>query len=293
MKEFSEKVAVITGAASGIGRSLVDLCGQAGMRLFLADLDSASLTETAEELRARGWQVATRAVDVARAEDMEALAQAAYDAFGAVHLLCNNAGVAGRLGPIWEQSSKDWEWVMRVNLDGVMHGVRAFVPRMLAAETEGHIVNVASMAGMTTVPLLGPYHVSKFGVVALTEVLYQELVHLGADIGVSLVCPGFLRTRIMDSDRYHNDDTAESERDAGPSTAALKPVAKRTVAYIQKSMQKGPSADDVATMIMDAVRANRLYVFTHGDSAEIIFHRTSQILRGIADGKNPTPFAPR
>ena len=196
MQAFNDKVAVITGAASGIGRAIAERCVQEGMKVVLADVEVEALTQTEADMKTAGATVLAVLTDVAQAADVEALAHKTLDAFGAVHLLCNNAGV-GAGTSIWESPIADWEWVMGVNLWGVIHGVRVFVPIMLAQDTACHIVNTASMAGLVSGSGLGVYRVTKHGVVTLSETLYHELVQRGAKVKVSVLCPGYVNTRIM------------------------------------------------------------------------------------------------
>ena len=197
MKEFQGKVAVVTGAASGIGRALAERCAQEGMRVVLAGINEQTLMQASQELQAIGASVLAVQTDVSKAADVEALAQKAFDTYGAVHLLFNNAGVGAGIS-LWESTLADWEWTLGVNLWGVIYGIRAFVPRMLEQDTEGHIVNTASIAGLVSGPGLGIYRMTKHGVVTLSETLYHELALRGAKVKVSVLCPGFVNTRIMD-----------------------------------------------------------------------------------------------
>ena len=195
MENFAGKVAVITGAGSGFGRELARIGSKLGMNLVLADVQRDALDSTAAEMRAAGTRAIAQVVDVAKSEQVQRLADVAFGEFGNVHLLFNNAGVA-RSGLLWETTEADWQWVMGVNLMGVVNGVRHFVPRMLAASAQGepgHIVNTASVAGLLCPPLLGVYNVSKHAVVALTETLYHDLRLAKSSIGVSVLCPGFVQ----------------------------------------------------------------------------------------------------
>ena len=194
------RVAVITGGASGIGRALAERFATAGARLVLADVEEPALAAAGADLRAAGAEVAEVVTDVADPGAVDALADAAYQRFGAVHVVCNNAGVVST-GPSWEQSIEDWQWVLGVDLWGVIHGVRSFVPRMLDGGEPGHIVNTASIAGLLPFPNIAPYDVAKAGVVALSEALHGELRAAGAAIGVSVLCPGVVPTRISESSR--------------------------------------------------------------------------------------------
>ena len=188
MKTFRDRVAVVTGAASGIGLALAERFAAEGAKVVMADIEASALATAAEGLRRKGARLLATRVDVSRPEDVERLARETYDAFGAAHVLCNNAGVAV-IGAVHEHTLADWQWVINVNLWGVIHGVRAFLPRMLGGGDEGHIVNTASMAGLTTAPFMSVYDVTKHGVVALSESMYKELQVTGAPIGVSVRLP--------------------------------------------------------------------------------------------------------
>src|SRR5690242_20749735 len=189
MKDLAGKVAVVTGAGSGFGLEFARLGAREGMKLVLADVQQDALDAAVADARGRGAEAIGARVDVSRAEDVDRLAEEAKGAFGAVHLLFNNAGVAGGGGYVWESSLKDWKWVLGVNLMGVVHGIRSFVPMMLAQGTEGHVVNTASAAGLVSSPLMGTYNVSKHGVVTLSETLHHDLRLADARIGVSVLCP--------------------------------------------------------------------------------------------------------
>ena len=200
MKDFQDKVAVVTGAASGIGRALAGKSAQVGMKVVLADIEESALKQAEDELKASGAQVLAMRTDVSQAAEVERLAQKAFETYGAVHLLFNNAGVAAGT-TVWESSLTDWQWVLGVNLWGVIYGLHYFVPRMLAQDTEGHIVNTASAAGLISSQGLGIYKVSKHGVVTLSETLALELAARGARLKVSVLCPEWVNTRIIDAER--------------------------------------------------------------------------------------------
>ena len=217
MRDLEGKIAVITGGASGIGRAMSDRFGQAGMKLVLVDIEEDGLQAAADELRGKGVDVLTRRVDVSDAAQMDDLAKATLDHFGAVHLVCNNAGV-GAGGPMWELTTADWEFAMRPNLWGVIHGIRVFT-KLLLDQNEGHIVNTASMAGLVSVPGLGPYNVTKHAVVTLSETLYGELAEQDTEVGVSVLCPGFVSTRIWDSDRHRPEELRNAEQRQTPEEA--------------------------------------------------------------------------
>ena len=278
MKEFQGKVAVVTGAASGIGRALAERCAQEGMRVVLAGINEQTLMQACQELKAEGASVLAVQTDVSKAGDVEALAQKAFDTYGAVHLLFNNAGVgAGTI--IWESTLADWEWTMDVNLWGVIHGIRAFVPRMIAQDTEGHIVNTASIAGLTSGPGLGIYKVTKYGVVTLSETLYHELALRGAKIKTSVLCPGFVKTRIMDGARNRparlQNDPAEVKM--GPESVAL-------IQFMLQAVEAGMSPEQVADIAFQAIRDETFYILTHPETKEAIRVHMEDMLQE----RNPT-----
>lgn len=279
MKDFAGKVAVITGAGSGFGREFARIGASLGMKLVLADIQADALAATASELQARGVALVAERVDVSKAEDVERLARRTKEAFGKVHLLFNNAGVAAG-GLVWEHSTRDWEWVLGVNLWGVIHGVRCFVPMMLEQGDECHVVNTASVAGLLSTQLMGVYNVSKHGVVTLTETLYNDLRLKGANVGVTLLCPAYVPTGINQSERNRPAD-AQPE---GEETESMKAAR----AAMDKAVTSGRiSAEDVANMTFDAIRENRFYVVTHPKILSSVELR----LQDIAAQRNPSdPF---
>ena len=276
MKDFKGKVAVITGAASGIGRALAERCVREGMKAVLADVEVEALAKTEASLKASGATVLAVPTDVSQARDVAALAQKTLQVFGAVHLLFNNAGVATEAA-IWESSLDDWEWVVGVNLWGVIHGVRAFVPLMLAQDTECHIVNTASMAGLVSGPGLGAYKVTKHAVVSLSETLYHELAERGARIRVSVLCPGFVNTRIMESARNRPGHLAP-EAPLSPAPAARREALSRLV-------PAGIPPAQVADAVFAAVRKDQFYILTFPEGKDSIRTRMEDIL----EERNPTP----
>lgn len=285
MKNFSGRVAVITGAASGFGREFALKGATLGMKLVLADVQDEVLKTFVNELTAAGAQAVGMRCDVSRADDVEALAKLAVDTFGGVHLLFNNAGVAAG-GLIWENSTKDWEWVLGVNLWGVIHGVRVFTPIMLSqakreADYEGHIVNTASVAGMLSAQLMGAYNVSKHAVVALSETLYNDLRAVNASLSCSVLCPAFVPTGITQSHRHRPDAL---KNDAAPTESM-----KIAQAQVSKAVSSGKvSAQDVAEMTFNAVRDDRFYIVSHPKIMATVQLR----LDDIANLTNPRdPFA--
>ncbi len=274
MKNFKNRVAVITGAASGFGREFALVAHQLGMRLVLADVQQDALDKTAAELSALGAEVLACRCDVRKAEDVQALADATMARFGGVHLLFNNAGV-GSGGLIWENTVADWEWVLGVNLWGVIHGVRIFTPLMLATakhepDYEGYIVNTASMAGLLNPPTMGVYNVSKHAVVSLTETLYHDLGLAQAPIGTSVLCPYFVPTGIHQSHRNRPDDVK-----SGPVTASQ----RASQSMSDKAVTSGKvTAAQVAEWTFDAIREAKFYIFSHPGALSGVQTRMEEIV---------------
>ncbi|MCG5073728.1 SDR family oxidoreductase [Paraburkholderia tagetis] len=253
--QFEGRVAVITGAASGFGRAFAQQAASLGMKLVLADVDALALDETVQALRAQGVQAIGVRTDVRDPAQVDALAQAALDAYGKVHLLFNNAGV-GSGGFVWESSARDWEWVFGVNVMGVANGVRSFTPIMLKHGERAHIVNTASVAGLLAPPAMGVYNASKHAVVALTETLYHDLRNVGAQVSCSLLCPAFVPTGIANAERSRPDDL----RNEVPLTRSQQAADLQ----LQRAVRSGRlTADDVAKATFEAVREGRFYILTH------------------------------
>jgi NAD(P)-dependent dehydrogenase (short-subunit alcohol dehydrogenase family) len=287
MKNFHNRVAVITGAASGFGREFAIIGARLGMRLVLADVQQEALAASAAELEAQGAQVLAMPCDVRKGEQVEALAQAAMARFGAVHLVFNNAGV-GAGGLVWESTQADWEWVLGVNLWGVIHGVRVFTPLMLACakddpDFEGHIVNTASMAGLLNPPTMGVYNVSKHAVVSLTESLYHDLDLVGAPIGASVLCPYFVQTGISQSDRNRPDDVPAS----APTASQM-----ASQATMAKAVSSGKvSATEVAERTFAAIAEKQFYIYSHPGALGNVQKRMEDIVTGSNPG-DPYEAAP-
>jgi NAD(P)-dependent dehydrogenase (short-subunit alcohol dehydrogenase family) len=271
MKDFQNKVAVITGAASGIGRALAERSASAGMRVVLADVEKEALVRTEKEMRAAGATVLAVRTDVSKPEDVEALARKTLDSFGAVHLLCNNAGVGIAPKAMWETTLEDWQWCLGVNLWGVIHGIRAFVPIMLKQDTEGHVVNTASVAGLLSLPYVAIYHATKHAVVTLTESLHYELSLLGSKVKASVLCPGFIRTNIMDC--YRNRP-AEFGRQSAETAAT---VPSMWGAY-RKLIEAAFPPQFVAEQVFHAIWHEKLYIHTTSEFHEMIRQRTEDIV---------------
>lgn len=278
MKDFRNKVAVVTGAASGIGRAMAARFATEGMAVVLADIEEEALARAGDEMNATGATALAVPTDVSKASDVEALADRAIDAFGAVHILCNNAGVAV-YGVSWERPLKDWQWVLGVNLWGVIHGIRTFVPIMLAQHSEGHIVNTASVAGLTSTPLNSVYQVTKHGIVTLSEALHHEFALTGAKVKVSVLCPAWVNTRIMDAVRNRPAELwNEPPSDTGsPQTEMIEQGFRQAVAA-------GLTPEQVADQVFNAIRDERFYIITHPEFKDAVRTRMEEIL----DERDPT-----
>ena len=286
ISDFKGKTAVLTGAASGFGLECARIGARLGMNLVLVDVQQDALDAATAELTAAGASVLVRKVDVSNTAQMEALAQAVQARFGAPHFVFNNAGV-GAGGLVWENSVKDWEWVLGVNLWGVIHGVRLFTPMMLEAagkdpEYQGHIVNTASMAGLLTPPNMGIYNVSKHAVVSLTETLYQDLKLVSDQISASVLCPYFVPTGISQSHRNRPAELAEQQ----PTQSQL--IGQ---AMSDKAVGSGKvTAAEVAQKVFDAISVDQFYIFSHPKALGNVQARMDCIVQQ----KNPVdPFAER
>lgn len=289
MFEFEGKVAVITGAASGFGRAFAEKGASLGMKLVLADVNPEALAQAVDALRAGGAEAIGVPTDVSDAAQVEALAQAALDAFGKVHLLFNNAGV-GSGGFLWESTANDWAWVFNVNVMAVAHGVRAFTPIMLRQNEPAHIVNTASVAGLLSPPAMGIYNASKHAVVSLTETLYHDLQLAqagqteGGAVGCSLLCPAFVPTGIADAERARPADLRNDSRPTRSQIAAGK--------QLQRAVQSGKlTAADVAEITFEAIAARRFYIITHpGIMATVkLRHEDIEQLRNPTDPMSLKP----
>ena len=278
MEHFEGKVAVVTGAASGIGRAMADAFVAEGMKVVLADVDSEPLEQAASELRGRGADVFAVLADVREPAEVDRIGAAAMDVFGGLHVACNNAGVSGG-GLTWEIDLETWRWILDVDLWGVIHGVRTFTP-LIIRSGGGHIVNTASMAGLSSNPGMSPYNVAKHGVVTLSETMYVELEMTHPEVGISVLCPGWVRTRINESERNRPDLPAVAE-DPDENLLALKQMVGNWIA-------EGLQPAYVASLVVEAIRERRFYVLTHPEWQGMVRDRVDRML----SGENPSARLP-
>lgn len=266
MEQLEGKVAVVTGAASGIGLAMARAFAERGTKVVMADIEAPALEAAAESLRASGAEVTTSVVDVSKPEQVDALRDHALDAFGAVHVVCNNAGVGGG-GAMTEIDLSNWSWILGVNLWGVIHGVKSFLP-LLVEQGEGHIVNTASVAGLFSAPFMGPYNVSKYGVVALSETISAELQMSQSAVGVSVLCPSWVKTNIATSARNRPDGGLSEEE--GSALAGI----------IEHFLETGIEPEQVAADVVDAVTTGRFWILTHPDTPQAVEARAATIVSG-------------
>jgi len=274
MQSFVDKVAVVTGAGSGIGRGLAVRFAHEGCRVVLADVEAEPLAGTAALVRDAGAEALEVVTDVTDLAAVTRLAEATIERFGAVHILCNNAGVGGG-GRIAESQLVDWQWVLGVNLWGVVHGTHVFLPLLEASGEEGHIVNTASIAGLMAGPGIGPYNASKFAVVGLSETLFHELADAGSKIGVSVLCPGYVRTNIATSQRNRPEHL---RREHKASTGA-----RRTNDGIASGVSGGLEPDQVAELVVHGIRSDHFWIVTDRDLLRQVAARN----QALAEGRNP------
>lgn len=285
LKLQAGQTAVITGAASGFGLELARLGARKGLNLVITDVQLDALDAATAELRGMGVEVAALRGDVSRAEDVHALAEMCMERFGAPHIVINNAGVAHG-GLIWEHTQRDWEWVLGVNLWGVIHGMRHFMPLMLDAAKQdanwnGHMVNVASMAGLVNTPNMGAYNVSKHAVVSLSETMYQDLSLVSDQVHCSVLCPYFVPTSIHNS---HLNRPTELRSEGKPTVSQMVAHATSTKAVTSGKV----TAADVAQMVYDAIEQGQFYVYSHPEALAIVKTRLDDVIQG----RNPSdPFA--
>src|SRR4051812_45866109 len=279
MREFAGKVAVVTGAASGIGLGMATRFAEEGMKVVMADVEEPVLNASVTKLRQQEYDVLGVVTDVSSGASVEALRDKAIEAYGKVHIVCNNAGVGGRgaASEIWGATEKDWQWALGVNLWGVINGVKTFVPLMLEQGEEGHIVNTASVAGV--VPGTRVYSVTKHGVVALTEALFYDLEQAGAKLHCSVLCPGVINTNIMYSNRNRPETLSDD-----PSSGDLTPEGKARADRIKHLAEtQGMQPEQLADMVFNAIRDEQFWILTHDDYDNNIRNR----MEGILNRTNP------
>lgn len=274
MKDLNGKVAVITGGGSGIGRAMAERFAAAGMHIVLADVDEVRLRTVEADLGERGTQVLPVLCDTSLEESVQELARRTLERFGGAHVLCNNAGVAG-VGDPWNGPMSVWEWVVDINLYGVVHGIRAFLPIMLD-QGEGHIVNTASMAGLLAMPGLAPYNATKSAVVAISEGLFVEQVAKGSPVRVSVLCPSFVKSNLMVDPKWIDRLGAQPADTSDPIGAAMTQM-------LQAGVEEGLEASAVADMVHDAVVDGRFWILTHDDMKSLPVER----MQRAAAGENP------
>jgi len=283
MRELKGKVAVVTGAASGIGRAMAERFAREGMKVVLADVEEKPLGEARDALARSGAEAVAVRTDVSKQDQIEALARRTFEVYGAAHVLCNNAGV-GAGGLCWETSVADWEWVVGVNLWSVIYGIRAFVPKMIA-QGEGHVVNTASVAGLISAPAMGPYCATKHAVVAISECLHHDLTVTGAaGVKVSVLCPAWVKTNIADSHR--NRPASAPKRDAKD----VKPQEQMMEQMVRAAVAGGLEPGEVAEQVLQAVVEGRFWILTHPKTKKPIEARMRGILDGVAPQFDPRPL---
>jgi len=271
VRDFAGKVAVVTGAASGLGRAFAERFAREGMRVVLADVEPAALDRAVSELRRQDFDVLGVCTDVSHLDAVQDLARRALDAYGRIHVVCNNAGVDGYLdGPIWEASDRDWRWTFGVNFWGVVHGVRAFMPILLAQDEEAHMVNTASATGL--VQATNMYGITKHAVVALTETIETQLAQRTTQVGVSVLCPGVVNTRLFEAARNR---PAELQNPAAPADAAAGGELRRRM--IERMASATPPAA-VADIVLQAIQDRQFYVLTDHDWDARIRARHARIM---------------
>ena len=281
MKEFKGKVAVVTGAGSGMGLAFSHKFAEEGMSVVLADIESEPLAMAEAAIKAQGGDVLAVKTNVMTEDDVNRLADAAFKRFGNVHILCNNAGVTATAATLrsrpWETPLADWEWTFGVNFMGVLYGIRAFIPRMLENGEEGHIVNTASMAGLLTGA--NPYNISKHSVVCLTEGLYKEFKGMGAKLSASVLCPGLINTAILDAERNRPAEYGATDK------AVLRPELQQFAAGFEAALKAGYPPEEAARQVFEAIRDDKFYIFPAQPN---ILESVRTRMTDIIEQRNPT-----
>lgn len=281
MKVFKDKVAVVTGAASGMGLAFAHRFAEEGMNVVAADIESEPLAMAEAALKAKGGKVLAVKTNVMSEDDINRLADRAFETFGNVHILCNNAGVAATAATLrsrpWESPLSDWEWTWGVNFMGVLYGIRAFIPRMLENGEEGHIVNTASMAGLLTGA--NPYNISKHSVVCLTEGIYKEFKGMGAKLSASVLCPGLIKTAILEAERNRPPEFGSTD------LSKQRPELQQFSAFFKAALDAGYEPEEVARQVFEAIRDDRFYIFP---AQENVLASVKTRMEDIINQRNPT-----
>jgi NAD(P)-dependent dehydrogenase (short-subunit alcohol dehydrogenase family) len=283
MKELQGKVAVVTGAAAGIGLAMAERFAREGMQVILADRDVGGVREAARKLGNEGLKAHAIAVDVTVPGEVEALADEVFRDFRQVHLLCNNAGVLGRVQASWEQPLENWRWVFDVNVLGVAHGLHYFLPRMVKAGEEGYVLNTGSVAGLLSGPFFAPYNASKHAVVAMSECLHHELRATGSRIEVGVLCPGWVQTGLANFEQKAPDTVKQVNREAASSKARERDAA------VRKMVSESIGPDKIAEIVVEAVKEGRFYIFPHPERKADIRNRMDTILEERIPSFGPPP----
>ena len=278
MERLADRVAWITGGASGIGLAIAHRLADEKVKLVLVDIEQGALDAAEAALRAKGASVLAIRADVANGAEVDAAAKRARETFGLVHIIVNNAGVGGNGGPMWNIAEGDWQWALGVNLWGVIHGIRALLPALVESGEEGHVINTASMAGLTSTPFMGPYTATKHAVVALSECLSKELELAKSKVKVSVLCPGFVQTSIAESHRNRDQSYGAQTQSAG---------AEKFGKVLQNLVASGQPAAKIGNDVVSAIQTDRFYILTHPEMKPAIEHRMRQILDEQTPGIDP------
>jgi NAD(P)-dependent dehydrogenase (short-subunit alcohol dehydrogenase family) len=272
MQELAGRVAVVTGGASGIGLAMAERFAAEGMKLAIADIEEPALDTAAEQLTDGGAEVLAVPTDVSKGDDVDALAARVRERFGAFHVVCNNAGVGGHGFPTWATPTSEWQWLLGVNLWGVIHGISAFVPA-LVEQGEGHVVNTASVAGLASVPFMAPYSASKHAVLAISEALCHDLTMIGSAVKVTVLCPGFIKTRIADASRNWLEHLGPEPSSDDPAGEVIEPL-------IRGLVEAGKPPEEVADQVLDAIRTERFLVTTEPEISRTAVDGRAALLEG-------------
>ena len=278
MERLADRVAWITGGASGIGLAIAHRLADEKVKLVLVDIEQAALDAAEAQLRENGASVLSIRADVSSGTEVAAAAKRARDTFGLVHIIINNAGVGGGGGPMWSIAEGDWQWTLGVNLWGVIHGIRNLLPALVESGEEGHVINTASMAGLTSTPFMGPYTATKHAVVAMSECLAQELELTKSKVKVSVLCPGFVQTNI---------NTSHRNRGQGFGEPTQTPGAEKFATVLDSLVKSGQPAAKIGDDVVRAIKGDKFYILTHPEMKPAIEHRMRQILDEQSPGIDP------